>query len=145
MTPRALLPFLAVVVTIAIAGCGGGGGGGNSSSTIDPNTAKTTVENAASVKLTAIPVPDEAQKEGLQGMYANTSSIVGDKQVVFVFDVKDSDTLNQLKKSLINEKALQPAGVQTKLKILTHKNMAVVYGAVGNDHYSDITAAVNKL
>jgi hypothetical protein len=144
MKRRALIPSLAVVVVLAIAGCGGSGGGGGGGS-IDPNTAKTTVETASGVKLTSIPVPDAASKEGLQGLYSNTSSITGDKQVVFVFDVKDSDTLNKLKSTLLNAKALQPAGVQTKLKILTHKNMAVVYGAIGNDHFSAISDAVNKL
>jgi hypothetical protein len=145
MTPRALLPLLAVLVPIAIAGCGGGGGSSSSSDAVAPSTAKSTVEQAAGVKLATFPVPADAKKEGLQALYSNSTSFAGDKQIVFVFDVKDSDTLNKLKGSLLNAQALQPAGVKAKLKILTHKNIAVVYGAIGNDHYSDVSAAVNKL
>jgi hypothetical protein len=137
-TRRPASIFLAALLAgaVAIAGCGGSSSSGTSAA-----DAKAAVEKAAGVKLTAFDIPNagEAKKEGLEGAYSNAKTAIADKQAVFLFTVKDADTLNKVKDSL---KSFDSTG---KTKILSHDNVAVVYGAIGNDHSSDIQTALNGL
>jgi hypothetical protein len=138
MRNRPLLALTATAVATAAlaAGCGSGGSGG-----VSGDDAKAAVEKAASIHLSSTSMPGDAKKQGLTNAYSNASSAASDKQFVFVFTMKDSGKLDKLKGQLKDSLA----GASNAANVITHKNVMVVYGAIGNDHLAAVKSAVNAL
>ncbi len=125
---------MAVLAALAVASCGG-----SSSPAVSTTDAKAAIEKAAGVKTSAMTLPSGSEKGGLVAAYNNAATAIDDKQAVTVIVVKDSGTLDKLKDTLNN---FDTGG---KAQILTHENIAVVYGAAGNDHLAAIKKALNGL
>ena len=123
---------LATVALVA-SGCGG------SKAKVDAGAAQAAVEKASGVTLKETPVPSDAAKEGLQKAFSNQTTAAADKQIVLLFTLKDQGTLDKVKAQL---KKSVPG---TDVKLFTHENLVVVYGAAGTDTSAKIKTAVEAL
>jgi hypothetical protein len=140
MRNRPLLALVAASAASAAFAAGCGSSSSSSSSSISGGDAKAAVEKAAAIHLASTSVPGDARKQGLTAAYSNASTAATDKQFVFVFTMKDAGTLNRLKGQLKDSlPASSPASV------VTHENVMVVYGQLGNDHLAAVKSAVNGL
>ena len=61
-----------------------------------PESAKTVVERAAQLELTAEPIPDDARGQGLRASYSNAATAVKDEQVVALFVMKDAGVADEV-------------------------------------------------
>ena len=80
----------------------------------------------------------DAKDQGLLQAYSNAQTASGDKQIVFVFTLKDSDTVNKLRDQLAGS-------VTGPAKVITHENVLVVYGATGVDYAADVRSKLDAL
>jgi hypothetical protein len=133
---------LAAVLITATAAFGAAGCGGSDSGAISSDDATTAIAKAAGVTLKADKIPGDAQKEGLKASASNTTTAGKDQQMVFVFTLKDNDTVGKLKDGLKN---VVPAGSAADIKVLTHENIVVIYGNVGKDRSADVQKALDGL
>jgi hypothetical protein len=134
MKPRSFPTALAAVLLTAALGTAGCGG---SDAKISADDATAAVAKAAGVKLKPDDVPADAKKQGLKASSSNTTTASTDQQMVFVFTLKDADTVGKLKGSL--SKAVPAGGGLAK--VFSHENVVVIYGAIGKD---DRSAQVRK-
>jgi len=132
---RTLSAAVAATAVLALAACGGSSGG-------DPGvtsaTAKSAVERSADVRLTAMPVPDEAADQGLTATFSNAATAARDGQVVLLFVLKDAgvaDEVGDMVKSTVPEHG----------KLISSGNLLVVYAAQGSDHGAAVKQAVEAL
>ena len=136
MPPKLLSTAVAAAgIAVLAAGCGSSS---SSSSTIDASAAKAAVERAAHVRLSDAPVPGDARDQGLEKAFSNAGTAAADKQIVFLFALKDGDTVQKLKDELTGS-------VPGAAKLMTHENLVVVYGSTGADHASDIKTTIDGL
>jgi hypothetical protein len=132
---RSLLALPILLTAVAVVGCGSS----DATPKISADAATSAVERAADVELTAGTVPDDAAKQGLVAMASNTATASADGQIVFVFTLKDGDTVGKLSDQL---KASVPAG---PAQVMTRENVVVVYGATGADHAAAVRTALDRL
>jgi hypothetical protein len=123
---------LAAAAALSLAACGA------SDSGVSPETAKTKIENAAGLHLTAVPVTDEAKQQGLRATYDNAATITKDKQVVGLFVLKDAGVADAVADQV---KGSAPA----KAHLIRHGSVMVVYAPAGADHAAEIRRAVEGL
>jgi hypothetical protein len=130
-------PFtvVAVALGLGVAACGSGGGGEEA---IAPETAKTSVEQAANVKLAETPFSDEARDQGLRVAYTNGATVAQDKQVVGLFVLKSADTAEKLRDYVSSQ---APASS----KLIVNDEVMVLYAASGNDRSAAVEKAVKRL
>jgi hypothetical protein len=130
---RSILAAVAASVALSFAACG-------SDDTSAPSAAslKATVEQAAHVKLVASPIPDEAAKQGLTASFSNEPDVAKDKQVVFLFTVKDANTAGKVSEQV---RGMIPGGS----KLIVDDNVIVLYATAGKDRGADIERAVKAL
>ena len=76
---------------------------------------------------------------GRRRALAGVDLLVTDKQIVFLFTLKDAATLVKLKGEL---KAMPGT---SGAKAITNKNIMVLYGDIGYNHFPEVEAAIHKL
>jgi hypothetical protein len=132
---RSILAVVAASAALSLAACGSGSG-----DTSAPSAAsvKATVEQAAHVKLVASPIPDAAAKQGLTASFSNEPDVAKDKQVVFLFTVKDANTAGKVAEQV---RGMVPGGS----KLIVDDNVIVLYASAGKDRGDDIEQAVKAL
>lgn len=126
----------AASIALMVAGCGSSSS--SPSAAIGGADAKAVVEHAAHVQLASMPVPKDAKGQGLLQAYSNAQTASGDKQIVFVFTLKDSDTVDKLRDQLAGS-------VPGPAQVITHENVLVVYGATGVDHAAAVKSTLTAL
>ena len=136
MSKRIAPALAATAVAVGLAACGSGTEGGDAS--IAPETAKTRVEQAAKVKLSATPFPEEAREQGLRAAYSNAATVPHDKQVVGLFVMKDGDVADKVS-DMVRASAPKSA------KLIVHDEVMVVYAAGGKDRGTAVEDAVDGL
>ncbi len=134
MTRRIAAALAAAAVATAFTACGSD----DTSSGVKPETAKSSVERAAKLKLAAEELPAEARDEGLVAAYSNSATAVDDKQVVGLFVMKDEKVAGKVG-DLVRGTA--PRGA----KLYVHDEVMVVYAAAGKDRGSAVVRAVKAL
>jgi hypothetical protein len=135
--PRSILAALAAAAAaLAFAACGSDDTSGASR----PSTAslKASVEQAAHVKLVASPIPAQAREQGLTASFSNEADVAKDKQVVFLFVVKDDKTAGKVSEQV---RGMVPGGS----KLIVDDNVIVLYASEGQDRGADIEQAVKAL
>ena len=131
---RSILAVVAASAALSLAACGSGG----DTSAPPAASVKATVEHAAHVKLVAAPIPDDAAKQGLTASFSNGPDVAKDKQVVFLFTVKDANTAGKVAEQV---RGMVPAGS----KLIVDENVIVLYASTGKDRGNDIERAVKAL
>ena len=132
---RTISAAVAAIAVLALAACGGSSGGGAG---VSSAAAKSAVERSADVRLTAMPVPDEAADQGLKATFSNATTAARDGQVVLLFVLKDAgvaDDVGDLVKSTVPERG----------RLISSGNLLVVYAAQGTNHASAVERAVEAL
>lgn len=133
MSRSPLLAALAAAAALAFAACGSDDPAGPSAATV-----KASVEQAAHVKLTAVPIPADARAEGLTDSFSNEAGALADKQAVFLFMVKDASTAGKV--------AEQARGmIPGNSKLIVDDNVIVLYATTGKDRGAAIEQAVKAL
>jgi hypothetical protein len=136
MSKRLAPALAATAVDIGLAAFGSGAAGGDA--TLAPETAKTRVEQAAKVKLAAIPIPEEAREQGLRAAYSNAATAPQDTQVVGLVVMKDGGVADKVS-DMVRSSA--PASA----KLIVHDKVMVVDAATGKDRGTAVETAVNAL
>ena len=134
---RRIALTLAATATVALAACGSGQEN-DATSSVTPELAKTRVERAAQIKLTAEPIPSEAREQGLRASFSNTATAVKDKQVVALFLMEDADVAGEVS-DMVRGSAPKSA------KLIVNGEVMVVYAAAGADHAAAVETAVKAL
>jgi len=130
---RSILVIVAAAAVLSFAACGSGDASAPSAASV-----KATVEQAAHVKLVASPIPAQAAKQGLTASFSNEPDVAKDKQVVFLFTVKDADTAGNVAEQA---RGMVPGGS----KLIVDDNVIVLYASTGKDRGDDIEQAVKAL
>jgi hypothetical protein len=125
---------LAATAALALAACGGSG----ESAGVTPDAAKTSIEQAAGLQLTAEKIPAEARDQGLRASYSNAATAVKDKQVVGLFVMKNADVADDVA-DLVRGSAPKSA------RLIRHGEVMVVYAAAGSDRGAEVQRAVEEL
>jgi hypothetical protein len=125
----------AVVAALAVSACGSDSG---SSAGVAPETAKSSIERAAHLKLASVKVPDEARDEGLLASYSNAASAVKDEQIVGVFVMKNAKVADKVS-DMVRSSAPKSA------KLIVNDEVMVVYAAAGTDRAAAVERAVEAL
>ncbi len=133
---RTSIATLTVAVAVLVAACGSGDPGGGPE--VTPETAKTRIERAAEVKLTAEPVPGEAREQGLQASYSNSASAVKDGQIVGLFVMDDAGVADEVSEMV-------RASAPKSAELIVKDEVMVVYAAAGSDHAAAVKRAVEAL
>jgi hypothetical protein len=133
-TRNAAVSLLATAAVFLTA-CGSDAPSGSS-----PADAKASVERAAGLTLTAVPVPAEAKDQGLKASYTNATTAAKDKQVVGLFVMKDADVADEVAD-------LVEGGAPKSAQFIRRGNVMVVYVATGSasDRSDAVQSAVEKL
>ena len=131
-TRNAVVSLLATAAVFLTA-CGSDAPSGPS-----PQAAKSTVEQAAGLKLTSVAVPAEAKDQGLRASYTNASTAAKDKQVLALFVLKNPDVADEVRK-------LVKGGTPESAQLITHGNVMVVYAPAGADRSQAVERAVEEL
>ena len=128
-------PAVALLATAALslAACGSDAPSGTS-----PQAAKTTVEKAAGLRLTAVQVPAEARDQGLRASYTNAGTAAKDKQVVGLFVLKSAGVADKVA-DLVKSSAPKSA------QLIRHGNVMVIYAPAGADRGDAVERAVEEL
>jgi len=132
---RTISAAVAAIAVLALAACGGSSG---VDAGVSSAAAKSAVERSADVRLTAMPVPDEAADQGLRATFSNATTAARDGQVVLLFVLKDAgvaDEVGDLVKSTVPERG----------RLISSGNLLVVYAAQGTNHASAVERAVEAL
>jgi hypothetical protein len=127
---------LAATAAVALAACGSADPAGSAG--VTPETAKTTIERAAGLQLTAEQLPAEAREQGLRASYSNTATAVKDKQVVGLFVMKNADVADEVA-DLVGGSAPKSA------RLIRNGTVMVVYAAAGSDRGAAVERAVEEL
>jgi hypothetical protein len=127
-----IIAAAAVVAALAVSACGSDGG---SSAGVAPQTAKSTVERAAHLKLDSVKVPADARDEGLLASYSNAATAVKDEQIVGLFVMKDAKVADKVSE-MVRSSAPRTA------KLIVKDEVMVVYAAAGTDHTAAVERAV---
>src|SRR4051794_23191480 len=90
---RLVSAAVAATAALAVSACGSSSGAGSG---VPVSTAKSVVEHTANVRLKSIPVPAEAEDQGLKASYSNAGTAVKDGQVVLLFVLKDGDVAKEI-------------------------------------------------
>ena len=125
--------MLAATAAVALAGCSSDSPSGPS-----PESAKTTVERAAGLQLTAVAIPAEARDQGLRASYSNAATAAKDKQVVGLFVMKNDDVADKVA-DMVDDTAPKSA------RFIRKGNVMVVYAAAGSDRGDAVLRAVKEL
>ena len=131
--PRTILAALAAAAALSFAACGSDEPSGPSTASL-----KASVEQAAHVKLVASPIPEEARKQGLTAWFSNEPDVAKDKQVVFLFTVKDEATAGKVSEQV---RGMVPGGS----KLIVDDNVIVLYASTGKDRAGAVEQAVKAL
>jgi hypothetical protein len=134
---RSIPATLVVAAAVALGACGSSGDSSESSG-VAPEAAKSSIEQAAQVKLRAEPVPADAREEGMTASYSNSATIAKDKQAIAVFVMKDADVASEVYER-VRESAPKSA------RLIAHQEVMVVYAAAGADHAAAVERAVKAL
>jgi hypothetical protein len=132
---RLVTAAVAATAALAVSACGSSSG---ADSGVSVSTAKSTVERTADVRLTSMPVPDEAADQGLKASYSNAATAAKDGQVVLLFVLKNSDVAKEVG-PMLKDSVPKPA------KLIKRDNLLVVYSAQGTDHGAEVKKAVAGL
>jgi hypothetical protein len=135
MTTRSMLAALAATAALTLAACGSSDG---EDAGVSVKDAKAAVERSADVRLSAIPVPDEAADQGLEASFSNASSAVRDGQVVLLFVLESAGVADRVSDMV-------EASVPASSEFISRGNVLVVYAANGTDHAAAVTKAVKAL
>jgi hypothetical protein len=127
-----IIAAAACVAALAISACGSDGG---SSAGVAPETAKTSIERAAHLKLDSVKVPAEAREEGLIASYSNAATAVKDEQIVGLFVMEDADVADKVS-DMVRSSAPRSA------KLIVNDEVMVVYAPAGTDHAAAVERAV---
>jgi hypothetical protein len=130
---RRITVALAATAAVALAGCSSDGPSGPS-----PESAKTTVERAAGLQLSAVAIPAEAREQGLRASYSNAATAAKDKQVVGLFVMKNADVADEVA-DMVGSTAPKSA------RLIRSGNVMVVYAAAGSDRGAAVRRAVKEL
>jgi len=130
---RSISVTLVATAAVAFAGCSSDGPSGPS-----PESAKTTVERAAGLQLTAVAIPAEARDQGLRASYSNAATAAKDKQVVGLFVMKNDDVADKVA-DMVDDTAPKAA------RFIRKGNVMVVYAAAGSDRGDAVLRAVKEL
>jgi hypothetical protein len=103
-----------------------------------PESARSTVEKAAGLQLTAVQVPAEAKDQGLRASYTNASTAAKDKQVVGLFVMKNADVADEVMK-------LVRGGAPESAHFIRNGTVMVVYAPAGADRSKAVERAVEEL
>jgi len=133
MSRSRILAALAATAALGFAACGSDEPSGQSATSV-----KAGVEQAAHVKLAAMPIPGEARSQGLIASFSNQADVATDKQVVFLFMVKDAGTAGKVAEQV---RGMVPGGS----KLIVDDNVIVLYATTGKDRGADIEHAVKAL
>ena len=133
---RSITVMLAATVAVAFAACGSGED--TASSNVTPESAKTVVERAAQLELTAEPIPDDARGQGLRASYSNAATAVKDEQVVALFVMKDAGVADEVS-DMVRSSAPESA------RLIVNGKLMVVYAAAGSDHGTGVQNAIEAL
>jgi hypothetical protein len=117
---KRITPAVVAAIAIGLAACGSGSEGDAS---IEPETAKSRVEQATKVKLATTPIPEDAREQGLLAAYTNAATVPQDKQV----------------SGMVRSTAPKSA------KLIVHDEVMVVYAATGKDRGPALEKAVQGL
>jgi len=121
------------VLALALAGCSSDDPSGPS-----PESAKSSVERAAGLQLTAVAIPAEARDQGLRASYSNAATATKDKQVVGLFVMKNADVADEVA-DMVGSTAPKSA------RLIRNGNVMVVYAAAGSDRGAAVQRAVKEL
>jgi len=133
---RIIAVTLAATAAVALGACGSSQD--SASSSVTPLAAKTGVERAAKLKLTAEPIPAEAREQGLRASYSNTATAVKDEQIVALFVMEDAGVADKVSDMV---KASAPASA----KLIVNDEVMVVYATAGKDRTAAVEQAVKAL
>src|SRR5215203_1943539 len=133
---RAAVVGASLAATLSIAACGAGSSA--QSSDVTPATAKTRIERAAHLQLTAEKIPADAREQGLRASYSNAATAVKDKQVVGLFVMKSAGVAGKVS-DLVRSSAPESA------QLTVNGNVMVVYAAAGSDRGAAVARAVRAL
>jgi hypothetical protein len=133
MSRSPILAALAATAALAFAACGSDEPSGPSADSV-----KAGVEQAAHVKLAAMPIPGEARSQGLVASFSNQADVATDKQVVFLFMVKDAGTAGKVAEQV---RGMVPGGS----KLIVDDSVIVLYASTGKDRGAAIEQAVKAL
>ena len=132
---KRITPAIVAAIALGLAACGSSSDGDAS---IEPETAKTSVEQATKVKLATTPIPEDARDQGLVAAYTNAATVPQDKQVVGLFVMKDDGVADKVS-DMVRSTAPKSA------KLIVHDEVMVVYAATGKDRGPALEKAVNGL
>ena len=130
---RSIPVVLAATAAVALAGCSSDDPAGPS-----PESAKSSVERAAGLQLTAVAIPAEARDQGLRASYSNAATATKDKQVVGLFVMKNADVADEVA-DMVGSTAPKSA------RLIRNGNVMVVYAAAGSDRGAAVQRAVKEL
>ena len=127
---------LVATAAVSLAACGSGDPAGSAG--VTPETAKTSIERAAGLQLTAVKIPAEAREQGLRASYSNAATAAKDKQVVGLFVMKNADVADEVA-DLVRGSAPKSAHFIHRGKVM------VVYAPAGSDRSDAVERAVKEL
>jgi hypothetical protein len=133
---RTISAAVAATAVLALAACGGSSSGDDAG--VSTAAARSAVERSADVRLTAMPVPEEAADQGLKATFSNATTAARDGQVVLLFVLEDAgvaDEVGDLVKSTVPKQG----------RLISSGNLLVVYAAQGTNHAAAVERAVEAL
>jgi hypothetical protein len=130
---RSAAATFVVTAALSLAACGSDAPAGPS-----PEAAKSSIERAAGLRLTAVEVPAEARDQGLRASYSNAGTAVKDKQVVGLFVMKNADVADKVSD-------LVQSGAPKSAQLIRNGKVMVVYAPAGADRSDVVKAAVEEL
>jgi hypothetical protein len=134
---RTITATLAAATAVAVTGCGGSGGDAGSAG-VSAASAKASLERAADLELAAQPVPKEARDQGLRASFSNAATAAKDRQVLFLFLMKDEKVADEVKDTV-------KSTVPEPSRLIVNGEVLVVYAANGSDHAKQVEKAVEAL
>ena len=135
---RIISAALAGAIALALGACGSNEDSGSSTASITPEAAKSRIERAAHVELTAEAVPGEAREQGLQASYSNSATAVKDGQVVALFIMQDAGVADEVSEMV-------RASAPKSAKLIVNDELMVVYATAGSDRTAAVEKAVQAL
>jgi len=135
---RTITAALAAAAIVASAGCGTGSAEDSRSAGVSAASAKASIERAADLNLAAQPIPDEARDQGLRASFSNAATAADDRQVLFLFMMKDAKVADEVKETV-------RSSVPEPSRLIVNGKVLVVYAANGSDHAAQVKKAVEAL
>ena len=132
---KRIAPALIAAVALGLAACGSTK---EDTPSVSPETAKTRIEKAATVKLAATPIADQEREEGLRAAYSNAPTVGEDGQVVGLFVLESAAVADEVRDAVA-------ATAPESAKLIVNDEVIVVYAATGKDRGAAVEKAVNGL